>query len=104
MNGYHKETNPFTSQQAGIISFNDVRSCGTATAVSVPCMFSNMGRNQFDGNQARNSEGLLDVLQRAASPSSGRRMTAAARACAIGCRTWWSSPGSPQVLRQEHLL
>ncbi|WP_323944361.1 MCR-3-related phosphoethanolamine--lipid A transferase [Aeromonas hydrophila] len=64
MNGYHKETNPFTSKQAGIISFNDVRSCGTATAVSVPCMFSNMGRNQFDGNQARNSEGLLDVLQK----------------------------------------
>ncbi|MFS1150589.1 phosphoethanolamine transferase, partial [Enterococcus faecalis] len=32
--------------------------------VSVPCMFSNMGRNQFDGNQARNSEGLLDVLQK----------------------------------------
>ncbi|MHA7000077.1 phosphoethanolamine transferase [Aeromonas schubertii] len=64
MNGYHKETNPFTSKQEGIISFNDVRSCGTATAVSVPCMFSNMGRKEFDGNKARNSEGLLDVLQR----------------------------------------
>ncbi|MFB0586680.1 sulfatase-like hydrolase/transferase, partial [Aeromonas salmonicida] len=60
----HKETNPSPSKQAGIISFNDVRSVGTAAAVSVPCMFSNMGRNQFDGNQARNSEGLLDVLQK----------------------------------------
>lgn len=64
MNGYHKETNPFTAKEEGIVSFNDVRSCGTATAVSVPCMFSNMGRKEFDGNRARNSEGLLDVLQR----------------------------------------
>ncbi|AUT41447.1 MULTISPECIES: phosphoethanolamine transferase [Aeromonas] len=64
MNGYAKETNPFTSKQENVVSFKDVRSCGTATAVSVPCMFSNMGRAGFDSNKARNSEGLLDVLQR----------------------------------------
>ncbi|MFM4987597.1 MCR-3-related phosphoethanolamine--lipid A transferase [Aeromonas veronii] len=64
MNGYEKDTNPFTSKSGGAISFNDVRSCGTATAVSVPCMFSNMGRKEFDDNRARNSEGLLDVLQK----------------------------------------
>ena len=64
MNGYEKDTNPFTSKSGGVISFNDVRSCGTATAVSVPCMFSNMGRKEFDDNLARNSEGLLDVLQK----------------------------------------
>lgn len=64
MNGYEKDTNPFTSKAGGVISFKDVRSCGTATAISVPCMFSNMGRKEFDDNQARNSEGLLDVLQK----------------------------------------
>ncbi|WP_321150893.1 MCR-3-related phosphoethanolamine--lipid A transferase [Aeromonas jandaei] len=64
MNGYEKDTNPYTSKSGGVISFNDVRSCGTATAVSVPCMFSNMGRKEFDDNRARNSEGLLDVLQK----------------------------------------
>ncbi|HHQ4491969.1 MULTISPECIES: MCR-3-related phosphoethanolamine--lipid A transferase [Aeromonas] len=64
MNGYEKDTNPFTSKSGGVISFNDLRSCGTATAVSVPCMFSNMGRKEFDDNRARNSEGLLDVLQK----------------------------------------
>ncbi|WP_042878868.1 phosphoethanolamine transferase, partial [Aeromonas sp. ZOR0002] len=48
MNGYEKDTNPFTSKTGGVISFKDVRSCGTATAVSVPCMFSNMGRKEFD--------------------------------------------------------
>ncbi|MEZ6960357.1 MULTISPECIES: phosphoethanolamine transferase [unclassified Aeromonas] len=65
MNGYARETNPFTSKAGGVISFRQMRSCGTATAVSVPCMFSNMGREEFDGNLARNSEGLLDVLQKA---------------------------------------
>lgn len=64
MNGYGQQTNPFTSKVGDVISFQDVRSCGTATAVSVPCMFSNMGRSEFDGNRARNSEGLLDVLQK----------------------------------------
>lgn len=64
MNGYHQETNPFTAKEEGVISFSDVRSCGTATAVSVPCMFSNMGRKEYDDLRARNSEGLLDVLQR----------------------------------------
>jgi len=62
MNGYHKETNPFTSKQAGIISFNDVRSCGTATAVSVPCMFSNMGRNQWAAGCAA-KERYLHLLE-----------------------------------------
>ncbi|WP_068976857.1 MULTISPECIES: MCR-3-related phosphoethanolamine--lipid A transferase [Aeromonas] len=64
MNGYGKETNAFTSKSGGVISFNDVRSCGTATAVSVPCMFSNMVRKEYDDNRARNSEGLLDVLHK----------------------------------------
>ena len=64
MNGYEKDTNPFTSKIDNVISFRDVRSCGTATAVSIPCMFSNMGRKDYDDNQARNSEGLLDVLQK----------------------------------------
>ncbi|MGL6454481.1 phosphoethanolamine transferase [Aeromonas caviae] len=63
LNGYHKDTNPFTAKEEGLVSFQDIRSCGTATAVSVPCMFSNMGRNEFDGNKARNRENLLDVLQ-----------------------------------------
>ncbi|WP_421261364.1 phosphoethanolamine transferase [Aeromonas jandaei] len=64
MNGYVKDTNPFTRQAGDIISFKEMRSCGTSTAVSVPCMFSSMSRKEFDENRARNSEGLLDVLQK----------------------------------------
>jgi lipid A ethanolaminephosphotransferase len=65
LNGYDRPTNPFTEQEPGLVSFRHVSSCGTATAVSVPCMFSNMTRKTFDGSKASNSEGLLDVVQHA---------------------------------------
>jgi lipid A ethanolaminephosphotransferase len=64
MNGYSRDTNAFTSLAGGVISFTDVHSCGTATAVSVPCMFSNMNRTEYDGRKASNSENLLDVVQK----------------------------------------
>ncbi|MGL5948451.1 MAG: phosphoethanolamine transferase [Aeromonas sp.] len=63
-NGYAKDTNPFTQATGNVLSFQDVSSCGTATAVSVPCMFSPLTRKNFNNQQARNSEGLLDVLQK----------------------------------------
>ena len=64
LNGYPRPTNPYT-RDLGVISFQQVRSCGTATAVSVPCMFSNMTRSNYSGKQAKHQEGLLDVLQHA---------------------------------------
>ncbi|QXC28868.1 phosphoethanolamine--lipid A transferase [Aeromonas sp. FDAARGOS 1409] len=65
LNGYGKETNGFTAREAGLVSFKDVRSCGTATAVSVPCMFSNLTRRGYDETLAKSRDGLLDVLQHA---------------------------------------
>lgn len=64
LNGYSQPTNQYT-QDLGVISFQHVRSCGTATAVSVPCMFSTMGREDYSEQQARNQDGLLDILQHA---------------------------------------
>lgn len=63
--GYDRDTTPQLSKEAGLIAFTDVHSCGTETAVSVPCMFSNMGRKDYNASQAKNEEGLLDVLKRA---------------------------------------
>jgi len=42
-----------------------VKSCGTSTEVSVPCMFSPYGRADYDERRIRSSETLLDVLVRA---------------------------------------
>lgn len=65
LNGYTKNTNPELSKQIGLINFSQVSSCGTATAVSVPCMFSGMPRKDYDEQLASHREGLLDIAQRA---------------------------------------
>lgn len=64
LNGYPRATNPSLSRREGIISFRHVASCGTATAISLPCMFSRMGRGQYDGVRAATEENLLDILRR----------------------------------------
>lgn len=64
LNGYGKNTNPKLAQQ-DILNFSRVSSCGTATAVSVPCMFSGMPRKEYEERLASHREGLLDIAQRA---------------------------------------
>lgn len=63
LNGYGRETNPELKKQK-IISLKNVTSCGTSTAVSVPCMFSALNRSEFDINKALHYENALDVLQK----------------------------------------
>lgn len=65
LNGYKRETNPLLARQPGLINFSNVSSCGTATAVSVPCVFSAFGREEYSESKAASQEGLLDVLQHA---------------------------------------
>lgn len=64
LGGYPRETNPHLSQD-NVTWFPKTASCGTATAVSVPCMFSNMPRKDYDDQLAAHQEGLLDIIQRA---------------------------------------
>ncbi len=61
LNGYPRETNPLLAKQA-VISLNNVSSCGTSTSVSVPCMFSSLGRKNYDKETALNQQNALDVL------------------------------------------
>lgn len=64
LNGYGRETNPLLAQDA-VVSFTDAHSCGTATAVSVPCLFSLRKRVDFDAETIRHESNVLDILQRA---------------------------------------
>ncbi|MBG6246882.1 MULTISPECIES: phosphoethanolamine transferase EptA [Symbiopectobacterium] len=64
LGGYSKETNQ-QLKKANVIYFPNTQSCGTSTGVSVPCMFSNMPRTQYDAALASHQEGLLDIVQRA---------------------------------------
>ena len=63
LNGYGRPTTP-ELQREDVASFRNAWSCGTSTAVSLPCMFSGRTRAQFD-RAAPPRENLLDVLQRA---------------------------------------
>ena len=64
LDGYERKTNPLLEKQ-DIAYFKDVTACGTATAVSVPCMFSHMDRKKFDVTDAKFTENLLDLAQKA---------------------------------------
>jgi len=63
LNGYARPTTPELEREQ-VFSFRNAWSCGTSTAASVPCMFSNLTRAGFDSRHGRR-EGLMDVLQRA---------------------------------------
>ena len=62
--GYNRPTNPELTKQ-NIITFTDTSSCGTATAVSLPCMFSHQKRTEFKVGDARYTQNLTDILQSA---------------------------------------
>ena len=64
LNGYARPTTPLLSARSDLASARNAWSCGTSTAASLPCMFSHLGRDGFEGRKA-NSETLLDVLQHA---------------------------------------
>jgi len=63
-NGYARDTNPYT-KEFDLLAFQNVASCGTATAISVPCMFSNMPRESYNKDRANAQDNVLDILQRA---------------------------------------
>ncbi|WP_137133369.1 phosphoethanolamine--lipid A transferase [Rhizobium sp. FKY42] len=61
LGGYERPTNPELSKR-DIFYFTKATSCGTATAISVPCMFSNLGQNGYAHAKALAQENLMDVL------------------------------------------
>ena len=65
LNGYGRDTNPQLARQKDLVNLSNVSSCGTATAVSVPCVFSDFTRDDYTAEKARSQEGLLDVLRHA---------------------------------------
>lgn len=63
LNDYHKQTTPKLSKEANLINFKHTSSCGTYTAHSVPCMFSNMNRVDYDATKAAHQANVLDILK-----------------------------------------
>jgi lipid A ethanolaminephosphotransferase len=64
INGYERNTTPRLNTKS-LINFAQVSSCGTATAHSLPCMFSWQGRDNYRQTIAQSSENVFDIMQRA---------------------------------------
>ena len=65
LNGYKRDTNPLLSTTPNLINYPNVHSCGTETAVSVPCMFSPYDRSDYSDAKAKSTESVIDVLNHA---------------------------------------
>jgi lipid A ethanolaminephosphotransferase len=63
INGYPRQTTPRLARES-VVTLRNAWSCGTSTAVSLPCMYSGLGRADYDTRKA-NTENLMDVLYRA---------------------------------------
>ncbi|MDM7933348.1 phosphoethanolamine--lipid A transferase [Tabrizicola sp.] len=61
LGGYARGTNPELATR-DILYFRNATSCGTATATSLPCMFSPLTRDDYSYEGGLSHENLLDVL------------------------------------------
>lgn len=64
LNGYRRDTTPELAT-LDVINFPDTWSCGTSTAVSLPCMFSALGQADYSQSRFLGQENLTDVLRHA---------------------------------------
>tara|TARA_R110002020_G_scaffold50963_14_gene144479 strand:+ start:766 stop:2409 length:1644 start_codon:yes stop_codon:yes gene_type:complete len=64
LGGYRRKTNP-ELEKRDVVYFRNTTSCGTATEVSIPCMFSLLGRADYSREAGLAQENLLDVLSHA---------------------------------------
>ena len=68
LGGYGRDTNPqltaLAAEGPALTYYSAVRSCGTNTQASLPCMFSHLGKEAFEST-GQPYENLLDVLHRA---------------------------------------
>lgn len=60
--GHARPTNPKLSAMGDLYLFNQMSSCGTSTAISLPCIFSGLGREKFEVAHATSRTNLLDTL------------------------------------------
>ncbi|WFS02180.1 phosphoethanolamine transferase [Rhizobium tumorigenes] len=61
LGSYTRDTNPELKKQ-DIVYFPNTTSCGTATATSIPCMFSIYSRAEYSHRKGLETQNLLDVL------------------------------------------
>ncbi len=61
LGGYARETNP-EMKARGVVYFANATSCGTETAVSLPCMYSVYPRQEYTHRKGLEKDNLTDIL------------------------------------------
>ncbi len=61
LNGYARDTTPRLAHLP-VVNFDNVSSCGTATATSLPCMFSKFSRADYSHEKGLANQNVLDVF------------------------------------------
>ena len=87
LNGYGRQTTPELAQVQGLVNFTDVTSCGSSTEVSLPCMFSQFGRADYDEGRIRSHQSLLHVLDHAGIATLWRDNQSGCKGVCTGLRT-----------------
>ncbi|MFT4047348.1 MAG: phosphoethanolamine--lipid A transferase [Solimonas sp.] len=62
IDGYARDTTPHLAALDNLVNFGRATSCGTATAQSVPCMFSLLGRERWKPEPSAQYVDVLDML------------------------------------------
>jgi|DewCreStandDraft_4_1066084.scaffolds.fasta_scaffold17927_3 lipid A ethanolaminephosphotransferase len=102
LGGYARQTNPELSALEGVFYFNNAASCGTATAVSVPCMFSHGGRKIFRPADAGADMNLLDAVAAAGFYVEWRENNTGGKGVPARVRTVTYNPNSDPKLCEHH--
>lgn len=82
-NGYTRPTNPHTKSLPHLINFSNFYSCGIITAISIPCMLTNLTHKTYTSrNLSLYRDNLLDIAQR------------------VGYSVWWISNNGGSCMGQ----
>jgi lipid A ethanolaminephosphotransferase len=98
LGGYGRATTPELSQQPGVFYFDNASSCGTSTAVSLPCMLSHLGHDRFDPRRAARQTNLLDALKSSGFRVEWRENNTGTQGVAARVNTIEYSRGWPRYL------
>ena len=63
LSGYDRNTTPNLANQKNLVNFTDVTSCGTSTAVSLPCMFADVTKTEYSSAYGLAHKSLLSVVK-----------------------------------------
>jgi lipid A ethanolaminephosphotransferase len=98
LEGYKRATNPQLAQVDDLLYFTKASSCGTATATSLPCIFSHLGRKDFNVDDAGSTTNMLDILAHAGLDVEWRDNNSGCKGvCARVRSILYSAKGDPQL-------